>query len=79
MKYTASQFLLPLQHTITTERSCSLVCIPDRSTAEYELEKLKRRFGKQLISAKIRKNHPGKTSTFVINYKTREVETVRLF
>jgi hypothetical protein len=74
-----TQILLALTHAVVSERSCSLVCIPDRSTAEYELEKLKRRFGKQLIKAKIRKNHPGPTSTYVINYSTKETETVRLF
>ena len=73
------QFLLPLEHTVTRERSCSLVDIPDRSTAEYELEKLKRRFKAELISAKIRKNRPGARSTYTIHYKIKETETVRLF
>ncbi|MBA4148495.1 MAG: hypothetical protein H0X66_10315 [Verrucomicrobia bacterium] len=73
------QFLLPLEHTVTRERCCSFVDIPDRSTAEYELEKLKRRFKAELITAKIRKNRPGPSSTYTINYKVRETETVRLF
>ena len=73
------QYLLPLEHTVTRERSCSLVDIPDRSTAEYELEKLKRRFNGVLLSAKIRKNRPGPRSTYTINYKVSETETVRLF
>ncbi|MBA4148811.1 MAG: hypothetical protein H0X66_11915 [Verrucomicrobia bacterium] len=58
---------------------CSALDIPDRSTAEYELEKLKRRFKAELISAKIRKNRPGPSSTYTINYKVRETEIIRIF
>ncbi len=73
------QYLLSLEHTVTRERSCSLVDIPDRSTAEYELEKLKQRFKAELISAKIRKNRPGQRSTYTIYYKVKETETVHIF
>jgi hypothetical protein len=38
------QCLFPLTQIIVTERGHSLVCIPDRTTAECELEKLRREF-----------------------------------
>jgi hypothetical protein len=76
---TPTQFLLSLTQTVTTDRGHSLVCIPDRSAAEYELEKLRTEYGKRLISATIRKDRPGKQSTYTVRYFTRDTETVRLF
>jgi hypothetical protein len=76
---TPTQFLLSLTQTVTTDRGHSLVCIPDRSTAEYELEKLRTEYGKRLIRATIRKDRPSKRSTYTVRYFTRDTETVRLF
>ncbi len=84
-----AQFLLSLTQTVTTDRGHSLVCIPDRSTAEYELEQLRTEYGARLISATIRKDRPssrrsqakadGKRSTYTLRYFTRDTETIRLF
>jgi hypothetical protein len=73
------QCLLPLTQTIVSERGHSLVCIPDRTTAESELEKLKREFSDSLIRAAIRKTKPGKRGTYTVRYFTRDTETVALF
>ena len=43
MKYSKDQFLLPLRVDLIREERRRLVEIPDRTTAEYDLEKLKRR------------------------------------
>jgi len=75
----APQFLLPLTQTVTTEQAHSLVCLPDRTTADYELSKLKTEFGPRLIKAAIRKDRPGKGSTYTLRYFTRDTETHRLF
>ena len=74
-----TQFLLSLNQTVTTDRGHSLVCIPDRSTAEYELEKLRTEYGARLITATIRKDRPGKRSTYTLRYFTRDTDTIRLF
>jgi hypothetical protein len=79
MQHTASQFLLTLTQTITVERGHSLVCIPDRTTADYELTKLKDQLGPRLIKAAIRKDKPGRGSTYTLRYFTRDTETNRLF
>ena len=47
------QYLLPLTQTVITERGHSLVCIPDRTTAECELEKLRREYSERLVRAVI--------------------------
>lgn len=73
------QGLLPLTHIVITERGHSLVCIPDRTTAECELEKLRREYRKRLVRAAIRKDRPGKASTYTLRYFTRDTNTVRLF
>lgn len=73
------QMVFPLVQTVVTERGHSLVCIPDRTTAECELDTLKREFAQRLIRASIRKDRPGKKSTYTLRYFTRETETVNLF
>jgi hypothetical protein len=79
MKHSASQLLLRLTQTGTTERGHSLVCIPDRTTADYELSKLKNEYGARLIKETIRKDRPGKGSTYTLRYFTRETDSVPLF
>jgi len=76
---TPTQFLLPLTQTVTADKGHSLVCIPDRTTAECELEKLRTEYRDRLVKAVIRKDRPGKRSTYTLRYFTREAETVRLF
>ena len=72
------QGLLPLTQTVIAERGHSLVCLPDRDTAESELVKLRREYRKRLVRAAIRKDKPGK-STYTLRYFTRDVDTVNLF
>jgi hypothetical protein len=74
-----TQFLLPLVQTIITERGHSLVCIPDRTTAEHEEAKLRRQYRARFIRADIRKVKLGKSGTYTLRYVTRETEEVRLF
>ena len=74
-----TQFLLSLTQTVTTERGHSLICIPDRTTAEYELFQLQNKLGSRLIKSVIRKDRPGKGSTYTLRYFTRDTETIRLF
>ena len=73
------QGLLPLAQTVVSERGHSLVCIPDRTTAECELQKLRRQYRKRLVRAAIRKDRPGKSSTYTLRYFTRDTDTVNLF
>lgn len=73
------QALLPLTQTIVSERGHSLVCIPDRTTAQCELKKLRRELAARLIRASIRKDRPGRKSTYTLRYFTRDLETVSLF
>ena len=73
------QYLLPLTQIVITERGHSLVCIPDRTTAECELEKLRREYSERLVRAVIRKTKPGKRGTYTLRYFTRDTETVALF
>ncbi len=78
------QFLLPLLHTVTTERPHSLVCIPDRISAECELTKIRREYGERLIKAAIRKDRPPKSNphartTYTLRYFTRDTDIVALF
>ena len=68
-----------LVQSVTTERAHSLVCIPDRTTAEDELRKLRAQYRDRLTRATIRKDRPGKRSTYTLRYFTRETETLRLF
>jgi hypothetical protein len=52
------QLFLSLSHIVTHERSISLVCIPDRDTAECELTRLRSQHGPNLLRATIRKDRP---------------------
>jgi hypothetical protein len=73
------QFLLPLVQTVISERGHSLVCIPDRTSAEHEREKLRREFQARFVRSEIRKDKPGKRSTYTLRYFTRDTDTVKLF
>ncbi len=79
MQHHASQFLLKLTQTVTVERGISLVCIPDRDSAECELTRLRAKFGANLMKATIRKDKPGPRSTYTLRYFVREAETRQLF
>jgi hypothetical protein len=87
MKYHPAQSLLPLTRTITVETPHSLVCIPDRDTAECELTQLRRKYGENLIKATIRKDRGSRREgriwaapgTYTLNYTTRDQQTQPLF
>jgi hypothetical protein len=74
-----NQLLLPLVQTVTTERAHSLVCIPDRTSAEDELRKLHAEYRARLLRATIRKDRPGKRSTYTLRYFTQHTDQVALF
>ena len=77
-----NQLLIRLTHTVTIERSVSLICIPDRDTAECELTRLKHEHGPRLLKAIIRKDRPshsGISKTYTLRYTIRETETRTLF
>ena len=86
-----TQILLRLIHTVTSERSISLVCIPDRDSAECELTKLRYEHGPRLLKAIIRKDRPSRRltqhstinhqprSTYTLRYTVRETHTETLF
>jgi hypothetical protein len=77
-----SQLLIRLTNTVTIERSISMICIPDRDTAECELTRLKREHGPRLLKAIIRKDRPGRSGTsrtYTLRYTIRETETRTLF
>jgi hypothetical protein len=83
-----SQLLFPLTQAVTTERGHSLVCIPDRTTAECELTTIRREYGARLIKAVIRKDRrspaPRHSSlapptTYTLRYFTRDTDTVLVF
>ncbi len=85
---TFTQLYFPLTQAVTFERGHSLICIPDRISAENELTKLQREFGPRLVKAVIRKDKPSKRlsaaerkerSTYTLRYFTRETEEVSLF
>ena len=76
------QFLLRHTQTVTTERGISLVCIPDRDSAECELTRLKHEHGPNLLKATIRKDRPGRSGTsktYTLRYFIRETEDRPLF
>ncbi len=73
------QCLLQLTRTVVFEDRCRLVCIPDRTTAEYEKDKLRRQYGTALIAAKISKNGTGKTGTYTVAYTLRELRMEKMF
>ena len=78
----ATQLYFPLVQPVTTERGHSLVCIPDRTTAECELTALRREYGERLIKAVIRKDrsrHAGNRPTYTLRYFTRDTDLVPLF
>jgi len=77
-----TQFLLRLTHSVTIERSTSLICIPDRDTAECERTRLRAQHGTNLLRADIRKDRPGRSGssrTYTLRYTIRETETRTLF
>jgi hypothetical protein len=77
-----NQRLLHLTHTVTAERSISLVCIPDRDSAECERTRLRAKHGPNLLRADIRKDRPGRSGTsryYTLRYTIRETETRTLF
>jgi hypothetical protein len=77
-----TQFLLRLSHTVVYERSTSLICIPDRDTAECERTRLQAQYGTNLLRADIRKDRPGRSQTsktYTLRYTIRETETRTLF
>jgi hypothetical protein len=77
-----NQFLFRLSHTVTFERSTSLICIPDRDNAECERTRLQAQHGPNLLRADIRKDRPGRSSisrTYTLRYTIRETETRTLF
>jgi hypothetical protein len=65
MRYGKDQFLLPLRVDLIREERRRLVDIPDRTTAEYDLEKLK--FRAKIHDPKVTKR--GKT--YVLAYTLR--------
>ena len=77
-----TQRLLSLTHLVTFERSTSLICIPDRDTAECERTRLQAQHGPNLLRADIRKDRPGRSGnsrTYTLRYTIRETETRTLF
>jgi hypothetical protein len=77
-----TQFLLRLTHTVTIERSVSLICIPDRDSAECERTRLRAEHGSNLLRADIRKDRPGcsgTSRTYTLRYTIRETEIRTLF
>jgi len=77
-----NQFLFRLTHLVTFERSTSLICIPDRDTAECERTRLQNKYGPNLLHADIRKDRPGRSGTsrtYTLRYTIRETETRTLF
>jgi hypothetical protein len=77
-----TKFLLQLSHTFVYERSTSLICIPDRDTAECERTRLQAQYGPNLLRADIRKDRPGRSGTsrtYTLRYTVRETRTDQLF
>jgi hypothetical protein len=77
-----NQLLLSLSHTVVFERSTSLICIPDRDTAECERTRLRAQHGPNLLRADIRKDRPGRSGTsktYTLRYTIRETRTDQLF
>ena len=87
-----SRLFFSLRHPVTIERTTSLVCIPDRDTAECERTRLRAQHGPDLLRADIRKDRPlsrhsqatadgrsGPSRTYTLRYTIRETETRTLF
>ena len=77
-----TQFLLRLTHIVTIERSVSLICIPDRDSAECERTRLRAEHCSNLLRADIRKDLRGRSGTsrtYTLRYTIRETETRTLF
>ena len=78
----SNQLFISLTHIVTIERSISLVCIPDRDSAECERTRLRAQHGPNLLRADIRKDRPGRSGTsrtYTLRYTIRETETRTLF
>ena len=73
------QSLLRLTRTVIVETRRRCVCIPDRTSAEYERDKLKREHGASMIAANISKNGKGKTGTYTVAYTIRESRAEQMF
>lgn len=73
------QSLLRLTRFVTIETRRRCVCIPDRTSAEYERAKLQREYGPALIAVKITKNGAGPNGTYTCAYTLRETKTEELF
>jgi hypothetical protein len=78
------QLFFNLAQLVTTDKAHSLVCIPDRDTAECELTRLRHEYGPRLLKAVIRKDRPPKCNpkaktTYTLRYFTKETYTVNLF
>ena len=73
------QSLLRLTRIVIVETRRRCVCIPDRTSAEYECDKLKREHGTAMIAANISKNGKGKSGTYTVAYTLRESRTEELF
>ena len=71
--------ILPLTHTVTTDQVHSLICIPDRDTAECEVTSLRHEHGSRLVKTTIRKDRVGKNSTYTLRYIIRKTTTQSLF
>ncbi len=73
---------------MTSDRGTTLICIPDRMSAEMEVTRLQREHGPRLIKAFIGKDKPSKRftaderkrcSTYTLRYFIRVTEEVPLF
>jgi len=56
-----------------------LICIPDRTTTDYELFTLENKLSSRLLKSAIRNDKPGPGSTYTLRHFTRDTETNRLF
>ena len=73
------QAYLQLTHTVTTDQVYSLICIPDRDTAECEVTSLRHEHGPRLVKTTIRKDRVGKGSTYTLRYIIRKTTIENLF
>ncbi len=78
------QAFLPLTHAVTTDRAHSLVCLPDRDSADAELTRLRHEYGERLLKATIRTDRPPKRNPhaktlYTLCYHTRDTDLVALF
>lgn len=78
-RYPQNQLLLPLTRAITYTQAHSLIDNPDRTTADVELERIRREYGPRLIKAHINRNKCKHSTTYTVRYFTLETSTERLF